>query len=66
MWVSVVLPWFVVDNFYFWYLVEVVIVFHNVTDALAEFTDLNADIPQKGAACPSSHDKFFFGYTLAR
>ena len=30
--------------------------FHEGTDALADFTDLDADIPQKGAACPSSHD----------
>ena len=27
-----------------------------VTDALAEVTDLDADIPQEGAAFPSSHD----------
>ena len=30
--------------------------FHEGTDALAEVTDLDADIPQEGAACPSSHD----------
>ena len=45
-----------VDNFYFWYCVESVIVCHAVNDALAEVTDLNADIPQEGAACPSYHD----------
>ena len=46
----------VVDDFYFWYFVEGVIVYHEGTDALAEVTDLDADIPQEGAACPSSHD----------
>ena len=32
------------------------IVRHEVTDALAEVTDLDADIPQEGAACLSSRD----------
>ena len=32
------------------------IVCHEGTGALAEFTDLDADIPQEGTACPSSHD----------
>ena len=39
-------------NFYLWYCVEGVIVCHEGTDALAEVTDLGADIPQEGAACP--------------
>ena len=34
------------------------------TDALAEFTDLNADIPQEGAACPFSYYHDFFPGTL--
>ena len=46
----------VVENLYFWYCVEGVIVCHEVTGALAEVTDLDADIPQECAACPSSHD----------
>ena len=45
-----------VDKFYFWYCVEIVIGFHEVTNALAEVTDLDADIPQEGADFPSSHD----------
>ena len=44
-----------VDNLYYWYCVEGVIVFHEVNDALAEVTDLDADITQEGAACPLSH-----------
>ena len=52
--------WCVVDNFYFWYCVEGVIVCHEGTDSLAEVTDLDADIPQEGAAYPSSHDHDFF------
>ena len=46
----------VVDNFYLWYCVEGVIVCHEGTDTLAEFTELDADIPQEGATCPLSHD----------
>ena len=42
----------VVDNLYFWYCVEDVIVCREGTDALAEVTDLDADIPQEGAAFP--------------
>ena len=45
----------VVDDFYLWYCVEGVIVFHEGTDALAAVTDLDADILQEGSACPSSH-----------
>ena len=45
-----------VDNSYFWYCVGGVIVFHEVKDTLAEFTDLDADIPQEIIAFPSSHD----------
>ena len=56
MWVCVVLFRYVVDKFYLWYFVEGVIVCHEGTDALAEITDLDADIPQEGAACPSYHD----------
>ena len=55
MWACVVLFRCVVDYFYIWYCVERVIFFHEVTDALAEVTDLEADIPQEGADCPSSH-----------
>ena len=29
---------------------------HEITDALAEVTDLDADLPQEEAACPTSHD----------
>ena len=50
------MSWCVVENLYFWYCVENVIVCHEGTDALAEVTDLNADILQEGAACSSSHD----------
>ena len=56
LWVCVELSRCVVYNFYFWYCVEGVIICHEVTDALAEVTDMDADIPQEGAACPSSHD----------
>ena len=42
--------WCVVDNFYLWYYVEGVIGCHEGTDALAEVTYLEADIPQEGAA----------------
>ena len=30
--------------------------FHVGTDALSEVTNMDADIPQEGSACPSSHD----------
>ena len=50
------MSWCVVDKLYFWYCVESVIVCHEGTGALAEVTDLGVDIPQEGAACPSSHD----------
>ena len=55
-----------VDNFYFWYCVEIVIVCHESTDALDKVTDLDADIPLEGAACSYPHDHDFSGYTLAR
>ena len=42
----------VVENFYLWYCVEIVIGCHEGTDALSEVTDLDVDIPQEGAACP--------------
>ena len=48
------------DNLYFWYCVETVIGFHEVTDALDGVTDLDVNIPQEGAACPSSHDRDCF------
>ena len=48
--------WCVVNNLYLWYFVYIVIVCHKGNDALAEVTDLDEDIPQEGAACPSSHD----------
>ena len=56
LWVCVVFPWCVADNFYFWYFVEGLIGCHEGTDALAEVTDLDSDIPQEGASCPLSHD----------
>ena len=56
MWVCVELCRCVVDYICFWYFVEGVIIFHEGTDALAEVTDLDADIPQEGADCPSSYD----------
>ena len=37
-----------VDDFYFWYCVEGVVICHEGTDDLAEVTDLDA--------CPTSHD----------
>ena len=46
----------VVDNLYLCYCVESLLVFHKGTDALAKVADLDADILQKGAARPSSHD----------
>ena len=63
LWICVVVSWGVVDNFYFWYCVESVIFCHEGTDALAEVTDLDAYIPQEGAACPSPHDHGFFSVT---
>ena len=56
LWVCAVVSWCVVDNLYFWYCLEFVIVCREVTDALDEVTELDADIPQEGSACPSSHD----------
>ena len=54
-----------VDNFFFWYCVEGVIVCHEGNDSLANVTDLDVDIPQEGASCPSSHDldcfRVYFG-----
>ena len=45
-----------VDDLYLWYCLEGVFICHEGTDALAEVTDLDADIPQEGAAFPTSHD----------
>ena len=56
----------VVDDFYFWYCVEGVIVCHEGNYALAEVTDLDADIPQEIAACPSPTIMLVSGYTLTR
>ena len=50
LWVCVFLSRCVVDNLYLWYCVEGVIFCPEGTDALAEVTDLDADIPQEGAA----------------
>ena len=55
-----------VGNLYFWYFVEVVIGFHEGTDALDEVTDLDVDIPQEGAACPSPRDHDFFWVHFSR
>ena len=60
MWVCVNFSRCLVDDLYFQYFVEGVIICHEFTDALAEFTDLNADLPQEGAACPLSHDNDCF------
>ena len=56
LWVCVVVSWYVVENFYFWYHLDIVIVCHEDTDALAEVTDMDADIQQEVAAFPSSCD----------
>ena len=56
LWFCVVVSWCVVENLYFWYCVEILFVFHEDTGALAEFTDLDADIPKEGADLPSFHD----------
>ena len=61
MWFCVVISWCVIDNFYLWYCVESLLACHEGTDTLAEVTDLDADIPQEGTACPSSHDHDFQG-----
>ena len=45
-----------VDDFYLWYCVEGVVIFHEGTDALADVTYLDADIPQESTAFPTSHD----------
>ena len=45
-----------VDDFYFLYCVEGVVICHEGTAALADVTDLDADIPQERTACPTSHD----------
>ena len=44
------------DELYFWYCVEGVVIFPEGTDALAEVTDLDADMPQESAACLLFHD----------
>ena len=49
-----------VDDLYFWYCVEGVVICNEGTDALADVTDLDADIPQEINACPTSDDHDFF------
>ena len=66
LWFYAVLSWCVLDNLYFWYCVEIVIVCHGVTDALAEGTDLDLDITQEGAAYRSSHDHDCFRLHLVQ
>ena len=46
----------IVYDFYLWCCVEGVVICHEGNDALAEVTDMDADIPQESAACPTSHD----------
>ena len=45
LWVYVGLNRCVLDDFYFWYCVEGVVTCHESSDALAEVTDLDVDIP---------------------
>ena len=42
--------------FYLWYCIEGVVICHEVTGALAEVADLDADILQESAVSPTSHD----------
>ena len=56
LWVYVGLSRCVVDDFYFWYCVEGVVIFHEGTDALADVPDMDADISQEITASPTSHD----------
>ena len=49
-----------VENFCLWCCVESLLVCNEVTDDLTDITDMDADIPQEGAAHPSSHDHDFF------
>ena len=60
------MSWCVLDNLCFCYCVESLIDFNKGTDSLAEVTDLNADIPQEGAAHHLSHHHGFSGCTLDR
>ena len=53
------MSWCVVDNFYSWYCVEILLVFNEGTDVLTEITDLDADIPQEGTDCLLYHDHDF-------
>ena len=66
LWVCVELSRCVLDDFYFWYCVEGVIICHEGADSLAEVTDLDADIPQEAllAYCPII--VIVSGYTLDR
>ena len=43
----------------FYYCVEILLVCYRVTDDLAEVDNLDADIPQEGAARPSSLNRGF-------
>ena len=56
LWVCVGLSRFVVDDLYFWYCVEGVVISNEGNDSLAEVTDLDADIQQESTAYPTSHD----------
>ena len=56
MWFYVALSWCAVDNICFWYCTEGFFVGHEGTDALAEVSDLDADILQEDVARPLSHD----------
>ena len=60
------MSWCVVDKLFFWYCVEILLVCHEGADALDEVTDLDADIPQEGAAHPLSHDHDFFWINFAQ
>ena len=60
LWVCVGFSRCMVDKFCFCYCVEGVVICHEGTDALSEVTDLDADIPQESAACPTYHDRDCF------
>ena len=47
---------YLVENLCFRYCIECLFICHEDTDALAEVADMDVDIPQEVAACPSFHD----------
>ena len=55
-----------IDDFYSWYCVEVGVIFHEGTDALAEVTELDADIPQEALLAQRPMIMIVSWYTLAR